>query len=151
VGLWQSPCGPVLHRCFESIRSTQLFQKIYRGRSRDQGNRPRLRVGSGLGPGTNEFLNMLLSLRETSGQAIGLSSLETGLDLERIAAESPDANHHFELWETFSDLLAPSPRRRERVWWRQRRDADRVALGFNQWNPFVERRPICRVTLPGPD
>ncbi len=75
---------------------------------------------------------MLHGLREAGGQAIGLSPLETGHGFLRIAAESPDANHHFEFWEPFPDLLAHGPRRRERVR-RQRRDADYVAApGFNQ-------------------
>src|ERR1700680_718378 len=101
-------------------------------RLRDQGSRLRL--------GTNEFLHMLHGLRQASGQAIGLSSLETGLGFLRIPAESPDANHHFEFWEPFPDLLAHRPRRSERIR-RQRRDADDVASsGFNQCEPFIGRR-----------
>jgi len=80
----------------------------------------------------NELLNVRHCLRQADGKAIGLGSLETGLGLLRIAAESPDANHHFELWEPFADLLAHVPGRRERVR-RQSRDADYVApLGFDQ-------------------
>src|ERR1017187_1076459 len=97
--------------------------------------------GRGLRLRTNEFLNILHGLREASGQAIGLSSLETGHGFLRIAAESPDANHHFEFREPFPDLLAHGPRRRERVR-RQRRDADYVApSSFNQREHFIERRP----------
>ena len=78
------------------------------------------------------FLNMLHGLREAGGQAVGLSPLETGLGFLRVAAESPDANHHFEFWEPFADLLAHGTCRSERVRW-QRLDADDVAsLGVNR-------------------
>ena len=84
---------------------------------------------------------MLQGLREACGEAIGLSSLKTGLGFLRIAAESPDANHNFEFWEPLPDLPAHGPRRRECVG-RQRRDTDYVApSGFNQCDPFIGRRP----------
>src|ERR1700680_370692 len=83
---------------------------------------------------------MLHGLCEASGQTVGLSSLETGLGFLRISVESPDANHHFEFWEPFPDLLAHGPRRSERIR-RQRRDADYVASSsFNQCEPFIGRR-----------
>ena len=52
---------------------------------------------------------------EAGEEAIGLSSLEAGLGLERFAAESPDANHNFEFWETFPDLSAHRSCRRKRA------------------------------------
>src|SRR5579864_5625012 len=118
--------GPYSHRqpCSRSIISL---------RSRYQGSR--------LWLGTNEFLNMLHGFREASGQASRLSSLEKRLIFLLIAAESPHANHHFEFWEPFPDLLAHGARRRERVR-RQRRDADYVPRpGFNQCQPFIGRSP----------
>src|SRR5579864_9381744 len=117
--------GPYSHRqpCSRSIISL---------RSRYQGSR--------LWLGTNEFLNMLHGFREASGQASRLSSLEKRLRFLLIAAESPDANHHFEFWEPFPDLLAHRPRGSERIR-RQRRDTDYVApSGFNQCEPFIGRR-----------
>src|ERR1019366_4517994 len=97
--------------------------------SRHYGRRLRL--------GTNEFLNVLHGLRQAGGKAIGLRSLETSLGFVRVAAESPNANHHFEFWEPRPDLLEHGPRRRERVR-RQRRDADYVVLpGFQQCQPVV--------------
>lgn len=84
---------------------------------------------------------MLHRLGEASGQPIGLSSLEAGFGFERVAAESPDANHHFEFRETFPDLFAHRSRRCESVR-RQGRDADYVApLGVNQCKQVVEGKP----------
>ncbi len=78
---------------------------------------------------------------EAGGQAMGLSSLETGLGFLRIAAESPYAYHDFEFREPFPDLLAHYSRRRERVR-RQRRDAYYIARsGINRLQPFIGRRP----------
>ena len=86
--------------------------------------------------GTNELLNILHGFCETNGQTIRFRSVETGHGFVCIAAESPHADHHFQFWEPLPDLLAHSPRRRERVR-RERRNAGHVArTGFDQGEPF---------------
>src|SRR5579864_8371407 len=71
--------------------------------------------GSRLWFETNEFLNLFHGLRKAGNQTIGLRSLETAPGFIGIAAEPPDAHHHFELGEPFADLLAKGSRRGERI------------------------------------
>ena len=50
---------------------------------------------------------MLHSFRETGEQAIGLSSVETSLGFQCVAAESPDANHQLSLAKRSRICLRP--------------------------------------------